>query len=754
MNFESMKGNALLVVTSITYVIYLAWRIFYTIPFGYGTLAMIFGITLLLAEIIGAIEAVIHFYNMRTIEYPEKPEIPDEVFPHVDIFIATYNEPRDLLYKTINGCIHMDYPDKSKVHIYLCDDGNRTEMKELCKKMKINYLTRTERDHAKAGNLNNALAHSSSPLVVTFDADMIPMHDFLISCIPYFFKEDEKIGFVQTPQSFYNPDLFQFNLYSENRIPNEQDYFYRDIQVGRNKSNSVIYGGSNTIISREALNEIGGFCTGVITEDFATGVAIQSKGYKCYAISEVHASGLSPADLRSLIKQRERWARGCIQTGRKLNIFFRRGLTFSQRLNYFVSISYWYSPIKRFIYILSPILFSVFGITVVNCSLPGILIFWLPMYILNNMCLKRLSGNIRNSKWTNVYETIMFPSMLPIILLETLYISQKKFAVTRKDGPHHDKKYQLYQAIPHMLLGALSLVGIWKCIVWTFTTGSIGQFVILYWLIMNLYTILMSIFFMFGRNLQRVHERFDAQVQCSINTNNNFINCLTKDISEGGFSIILDLPQYIDPDIWCETILKTDRYEAKFLAKVVHVDQMKDKWKYAFSISKISEHDFDNLLQIVYDRIPTLPQKLDKDISTFEDIRINFLKRNTSEILSNRTLPRFKLNKAVETLEMGTIILKDFNYQYVQIEIPNCNGSSDRLTVLINENITLNCVYASHINNSVNKVYIIENYKELLNNAFLTATLKDWISCSSHESSKSIVVQKNPSYELDEMSFL
>ena len=69
------------------------------------------------------------------------------------------------------------------------------------------------------------------------------MHDFLTATVPYFFMKDEKIGFVQTPQSFYNPDLFQFYLYSEERVPNEQDYFYRDIQVGKNKSNSVIMEG-------------------------------------------------------------------------------------------------------------------------------------------------------------------------------------------------------------------------------------------------------------------------------------------------------------------------------------------------------------------------------------------------------------------------------------------------------------------------------------------------------------------------------
>ncbi len=54
--------------------------------------------------------------------------------------------------------------------------------------MGVNYITRTEREGAKAGNLNNAMQHTNSPLIATFDADMIPMHDFLIATVPYFLK--------------------------------------------------------------------------------------------------------------------------------------------------------------------------------------------------------------------------------------------------------------------------------------------------------------------------------------------------------------------------------------------------------------------------------------------------------------------------------------------------------------------------------------------------------------------------------------
>ena len=210
---------------------------------------------------------------------------------------------------------------------------------------------------------------------------MIPKRDFLLKTIPYFIdakrrnrgrKEEEqiKLGFLQTPQCFYNPDLFQFNLFSERRIPNEQDYFYKDIQVARTKTNSVIYGGSNTVIAREALEAIGGFYTEAITEDFATGVLIERAGYVSLGISEPLASGMSATDLHGLIQQRVRWARGVIATGRKMHIFTTKELSFAQKINYWASIWYWYAPVKRLIYIMSPILYATFGFMVFKCTLP------------------------------------------------------------------------------------------------------------------------------------------------------------------------------------------------------------------------------------------------------------------------------------------------------------------------------------------------------------------------------------------------
>ena len=730
---------------------------------------MICGFFLLIVEIIGMLEAAVHYYSMSNIQYPVKPDINESLFPNVDIFIATYNEPVELIYKTVNGCLNMDYPDTSKVYIYICDDSNRSEMKTLADFMKVNYVTRTERKDAKAGNLNNALAHSSSPLVVTFDADMIPMHDFLITCVPYFLTE-EKIGFVQTPQSFYNPDLFQYYLFSEERVPNEQDYFYRDVQVSRNKTNSVIYGGSNTMILRKALDEIDGFYTKVITEDFATGMLIQSKGYKCYAIDEIHASGLSPSDLKSLVKQRERWSRGCIQTGRKLKILTKKGLSIEQKLSYISAISYWYFGVKRLAYIMSPIMFSVFGVVILKCNLMQVLIFWLPMYLFSDASLKKLSNNIRSTKWTNVYETILFPSLLPVVILETFGISQKKFAVTRKDGgAEEDRMYKIKKAMPHMFFAVLSIIGIMNCIKITFESGSPAYTVLLFWLIINFYNIMMAIFFMLGRKAYRKVERFPVEVKCIISHADEKINCMTSDISEGGIAIILDTPKYIPYEENIKVSLFTERYASEFEGQVIHSSEFKGRWKYAIKLKKIDDGNLRQLLGIIYDREPLLPKNIEKNNSIFDDIRINILNRRKKTVSFNRKLARINLEKDLKSKECGVVTLVNFNYEYAVIKIDIKYKIPKEITIFIDDNIELKCILdktLDYVNLSKGKkrivknslqLYKIEDYKTIAQNNIFKEQLSSWIK----EYNASISVERqNELYkskysdELNEMEYL
>ena len=112
----------------LVYVTYLYWRGRYTLPFHEGFLPIFFGIFLFIAEIVGFLDTIIFYFLVLSNgneENLDTSSINIENYPHIDVFIATYNEEEELLYKTVIGCLNMKYPDKDKVHIYICDDGKR-----------------------------------------------------------------------------------------------------------------------------------------------------------------------------------------------------------------------------------------------------------------------------------------------------------------------------------------------------------------------------------------------------------------------------------------------------------------------------------------------------------------------------------------------------------------------------------------------------------------------------------------------------
>lgn len=752
--WHDWKGKVWFVVNMFFTIMYLVWRIFFTIPFEYGVVSIIAGFALLIVEMLGMVEAFVHYANMYSVKGHELPIVPPDAYPDVDIFIATYSEEPSLLYKTINGCKYMEYPDKSKVHIYLCDDNRRPEMRALAAKMGVNYLDREDNEGAKAGNLNNALAHSSSPYVVTFDADMIPKSDFLMKTIPYFVdaeiknkgrKEEDKIklGFLQSPQSFYNPDLFQFNLFSEGRIPNEQDYFYKDIQVARTKTNSVIYGGSNTVLAREALEAIGGFYTKAITEDFATGILIQKAGYVCLGISEPLASGMSATDLHGLIQQRVRWGRGVIATGRKMHIYTSKDMSFAQKINYWASIWYWYAPIKRLIYMLAPILYASFGFMVFKCTLPQVLLFWLPMYISSNISLRMLSRNIRNTKWTNIYENVLFPYMLIPIFLETFGISLKKFKVTDKDAKQSKKGQNLIYMIPFLILIVLSVIGLINCVTLMFDSSSFGPIVVVFWLVYNLYLLIMSLFFVDGRIPYRKTERVAVALPCTLKNEIYTLSGTTRDISENGISVLLDKPHYFPEGAWLQVDMASDRYRAKLLTEVVYVSKIGDDWSYSMKILDYKD-TYDEYLQLMYDRVPVLPKEIKKDSGSFEDLKLNTKKRITSPFYQKRQYPRVLLDadaayripkdalKDAGMSEKGTIHVVDFNYCFVSIDNEK---NPKKITLLPDEKYYLECEFVEELQ-SGQKLYRVMNVEKIWRNDAVMNELLAWLIKTNDEACK------------------
>lgn len=497
----------LTILLTFTYIIY---RIFFTIPTTLGIIALMASILVLFIEIWESLDFFAYYLNILCVK-KTSPKIPNlsniTQYPDIDVLIATINEHESLLKNTITACKNMSYPDKSKIHIYLCDDGNRANIKKLAENLGVNYLSRITNKNAKAGNYNHALNHITSPFVATFDADMAPTPNFLLTTLPFFFTGTDEIGFVQLPQSFNNPDIFQLRFKLENKIPFEQDYFYHSIQIAKNATNSAIYCGTNALFSRKALNFCNGFATGTISEDIATGMMIESKGYKCLALNNVEAYGTAVNDLSGFVKQRSRWARGCIQILKKYNILKNKGLSFKQKIEYLSCISYWFFGVRRMVYLLTPLLFSIFGVIIVDCNLTTFISIWLPTYILKRFTLDIFEGNKRSSTWNKIYETILTPVLCKEVLKEFFGFGNTKFEVTPKSSQNLKmSKTNKQLLISHLVLLILNILGLIMCLFRIKTSGITVYILSLLWIISNIFYLTISVI-------------FDSRVKCTASAN-------------------------------------------------------------------------------------------------------------------------------------------------------------------------------------------------------------------------------------------
>lgn len=479
-------------------LVYIIYRIFFTIPTTLGFISIFFAILVLFIEIWESIDFFTYCINILFVN-KKSPSIPSmdiiQEIPDVDVFIATYNENQNILSRTIQACKDMDYPDQNKVHIYVCDDGDRLEINQLAKKLEVNYISRSSRKDAKAGNYNNALSKTNSPFIATFDADMAPTKDFLISTLPFHYKE-KNVGFVQLPQSFINPDIFQYRFRLDKKIPFEQEYFYHSIQIAKNKTNSVVFCGTNALFSREALEATNGFATNTLTEDIATGMLIEAKGYKGIAINKVGAYGICVDDFSSFARQRSRWARGCVQMAKKYKIFRTKGLSFRQKLEYSSCISYWFFGIRRLIFLLAPLLFSIFGIIIVDCNLPVFVSIWLPGYLLKRFCLDFIENKRRSSTWNKIYETILTPVLAFKVLAEFIGFKKQTFEVTSKSSSNYSMDNSNKRVLTfHLVLLILNIVGFAMCFARIYDTNIYNYILSFVWTLSNIFYLSVAMIF-------------------------------------------------------------------------------------------------------------------------------------------------------------------------------------------------------------------------------------------------------------------
>lgn len=399
------------------------------------------------------------------------PDDPDQ-WPAVDLLIPTYNEPLSVVKHTVLAAINIDWPI-GKLNVYLLDDGRREEFRKFAEEIGIGYMARDDNRHAKAGNINHALARIDSPFVAIFDCDHVPTRSFMQTAMGWFLR-DSRLAMLQTPHHFYSPDPFERNLGQFRAIPNESELFYGVVQNGNDFWNATFFCGSCAIIRRSALDEAGGMAVETVTEDAHTSLRMQMHGWNTAYINIPQAAGLATERLRGHIRQRIRWARGMVQVLRTDNPIFAPGLTTAQRLCYFNAMTHFLYALPRLIFLTAPLIYLIFG----HVNIPGywaaILAYALPHLVLANLTNSRVQGRHRHSFWNEIYETVLAPYILLPTLLALINPRLGRFNVTAKGGVIADRFFDARIAQPFLLLLGLNLAGVLCAIprFWQFPASS------------------------------------------------------------------------------------------------------------------------------------------------------------------------------------------------------------------------------------------------------------------------------------------
>jgi len=470
----------------------------------------------------------------------------ESLWPHVDVLIPTYNELLSLVRYTALAAINIDYPPE-KLHVYILDDGSREDFRAFAEEAGIGYVTRTEHNHAKAGNINHALTLMNSPLVAIFDCDHVPTRSFLQVTTGWFLA-DKKLAMLQTPHFFYSPDPFERNLLQYKTIPNEGELFYGVIQDGNDLWNATFFCGSCAVIRRTALDEVKGIAVETVTEDAHTSLRMQNRGWNTAYINLPQAAGLATGTLSAHVGQRIRWARGMIQIFRTDNPLLNTGMKFTQRLCYFNAMMHFMYAVPRLVFLCAPLAYMVFGLTIIPGYWVAILAYAMPHLVLSSLTNSRVQAKHRHSFWNEIYETVLAPYILLPTLLALINPKLGSFNVTDKDSTLAETRFDRHIAAPTTWLLALNLLGICMTPYRLHYTdpGHYGTVISnLVWIFFNMVILgvagAVANEQMQRRSSVRIPARLDVKVAFS---DGRHLDGVTRDISVGGTAI--DFPSSVE----------------------------------------------------------------------------------------------------------------------------------------------------------------------------------------------------------------
>jgi len=600
---------------------YFFWRTVNTLPPISDLGNFIPGILLYIAELYSTVMLAISLFVVADpLDRKPAPRLAERDMPTVDVFIPTYNEDPELLAMTVIGAVGLDYP-KDRFKVYVLDDGGtdqkcnqphpekareaqnrRVELTALAEELGATYLTRARNEHAKAGNMNNGLIHSAGELVVVFDADHVPTSNFLAETVGYF-REDPRLFLCQTPHFFTNPDPLERNLETFQKMPSENEMFYGIIQKGLDKWNGAFFCGSAAVVRRAALAEVGGFSGITITEDCETALDLHSRGWNSCYLDKPMISGLQPETFASFIGQRSRWSRGMFQIFILKNPLFKRGLSLAQKICYLSNMTYWFFPIFRLPFLVSPLLFIFFSMQIYVANMQEFIAYTV-LYMIGNMMMQNyLYGSVRWALVSEVYEYMQTLYLSRGLLSVILNPRKPTFNVTDK-GQSLDNDHLSELSTPFFLLFALFAFSMATCLWRWFTEPDANEllFVVAMW---NLFNLMLS-----GAALGVVAERRTNRVAVDrpafLATGTALVAATVMDVSFGGCRVavstaLLSQPLTVGaPAVLDVTLLRTGTAAQSLPGIVSHFVTQGETTRIGFQFGKLKRRHYQAIADLLY----------------------------------------------------------------------------------------------------------------------------------------------------------
>lgn len=283
-----------------------------------------------------SILAILSFYGLHRYvmvylfhKYKNKNIAPTSRFeelPRVTVQIPAYNEMY-VMERIIDAVCAFDYPS-DKLDIQVLDDST-DETQKIARNaverwrdqgIDIDYIHRSDRTGYKAGALENGLKTAKGEFVAIFDVDFVPEPDFLQRSVHYF--TDPKVGMVQGRWEHLNRE---YSFLTRTQAIFLDGHFILESYTRFLSGRFFNFNGTAGILRRKTIEEAGGWEHDTLTEDLDLSYRAQMRGWKFVFVPDLTVPAELPVEIQSFKAQQCRWAKGAMQTCKKVLVKVLKG---------------------------------------------------------------------------------------------------------------------------------------------------------------------------------------------------------------------------------------------------------------------------------------------------------------------------------------------------------------------------------------------------------------------------------------------